>query len=257
MSDVNALTLPVGLILLFQFVPIPFFFLILSTSLLILVAKQELVNRQMCMKQNKSSVQGRSDTEVWNLFRSGNESAFEFIYQQYFDKLYNYGCQFTQDHPLVEDVLQELFIELKRRCSHLSETDNIQPYLYSAFRRKLIRSRNKLSRFKAQDRQQSFSIVSSVEEAIINKESEAEAKMKLDKGIKGLSERHREIIFLFFYENLSYEEIQQIQGFDNVKSARNLLYKALQSLRKKLSSLSILLLLCPSILKIYSFLKEM
>lgn len=216
------------------------------------------MNRQMCMKQDQSRGQGRSDTEVWNLFRSGSEAAFEFIYQQYFDKLYNYGCQFTQDHALVEDVLQELFMELRRRCSHLSETDNILPYLYSAFRRKLIRARNKQSRFKSMDQQQSFSIVSATaEEAIIDRETEAEARMKLKKGITGLSERHREIIFLFYYENLSYEEIQQIQGFDNIKSARNLLYKALQSLRKKLSSLPILLLLWPGFLKICIFLKKM
>jgi hypothetical protein len=91
------------------------------------------------MKKSQGNEQERSDLELWNLFRSGSEPAFEYIYQTYFDKLYNYGCQFTQDHGLVEDVLQELFLELKQRCRHLSETDNIQPYLYSAFRRKLIR----------------------------------------------------------------------------------------------------------------------
>ncbi|HKK80092.1 MAG TPA: sigma-70 family RNA polymerase sigma factor, partial [Phaeodactylibacter sp.] len=197
------------------------------------------------MKQTQGNEQERSDLELWNLFRSGSEPAFEYIYQAYFDKLYNYGCQFTQDHALVEDVLQELFIELKRRCKHLSATDNIQPYLYRAFRRKLIRYRDKQSRFKAIDQQQSFSIVSNIEERIIDKEAEAEKQLKLKEGIESLSERHREIIFLFYYENLSYEEIQQIQGFDNIKSARNLLYKALQSLRKKVHSLPIILLLWP------------
>lgn len=208
------------------------------------------------MKKSQGNEQDRSDLELWNRFRSGSEPAFEFIYQQYFDKLYNYGCQFTQDHALVEDVLQELFLELKRRCDNLSETDNILPYLYRAFRRKLIRYRNKQSRFKAFDQQRSFSVVANVEEFIVEKEAEAEKQLRLKKGIESLSERHREIIFLFYYENLSYEEIRQIQGFDNIKSARNLLYKALQSLRKKISPLSIFLLLSPVIFKIGRFSKE-
>lgn len=208
------------------------------------------------MKKSQGNEQERSDLELWNRFRSGSEPAFEFIYQQYFDKLYNYGCQFTQDHALVEDVLQELFLELKRRCAHLSETDNILPYLYSAFRRKLIRYRDKQSRFKAFDQQRSFSVVANVEASIIEEETEAEKRLRLQEGIANLSERHREIIFLFYYENLSYEEIRQIQDFDHIKSARNLLYKALQSLRKKIKPLSILLLLWPVILKTSRFIKE-
>lgn len=186
------------------------------------------------MKKNQSDMHGLPDAEVWNLFRHGSEAAFEFIYQTYFDKLYNYGCQFTKDHSLVEDVLQELFIELKRRCQNLSETNKILPYLYQAFRRKLIRQRAKQSRMITLDQQHSFAIVSNVEDLIIEEETKRVQQLKLKEGIKTLSERHREVIFLFFYENLSYEEIQKIQGFDNIKSARNLLYKALQSLRDKM-----------------------
>ena len=208
------------------------------------------------MKKNQSDIHGLPDAEVWNLFRHGSEAAFEFIYTKHFDKLYNYGCQFTKDHSLVEDVLQALFIELKRRSQHLSATDKIQPYLYQAFRRKLIRERAKQSRFKALDEQHSFSIVSNVEDFLIEEETKREQQLKVAQGIATLSERHREIIFLFFYENLSYEEIQKIQGFDNIKSARNLLYKALQVLRGKMALLSIVFFGWLSVSPIVQILKK-
>jgi len=188
------------------------------------------------MKERQGEERELSDLEVWNRFRSGSASAFAFIYQTYFDRLYNYGCQFTRDHALVEDVLQELFMELKRRAGHLSETNKIQPYLYSAFRRKLIRYRKQQSQFKDLDEKSSFSIVANVEESIIEQELSHEKRIRLKKGVESLSERHREIIFLFFYENLSYEEIREVQGFEHIKSARNLLYKALQALRAKMIS---------------------
>lgn len=186
------------------------------------------------MDKNKSDEQELSDFEIWNLFRSGSDSAFDYIYRKYFDKLYNYGCQFTKDKSLVEDTLQDLFVELKRRAAHLSQTDKILPYLYSAFRRKIIRFRGKLSRFKELDSESSFLTIEGSDELLIKNEEERGNQLRLQKAINELPENHREIIYLFYYENLSYEEIKQIQNFENVKSARNLLYKALKTLRKEI-----------------------
>jgi RNA polymerase sigma-70 factor (ECF subfamily) len=197
------------------------------------------------------------ESEIWDLFRLGDEFAFEYIYQKYFDGLYNYGRQFTRDHALVEDVLQELFIELKRRSEHLSPTNKIQPYLYSAFRRKIIRYRDKTSKFTELDVKHSFSITTNVEESLIEDERLRENRLRLQKAIENLSERHREIIFLFYYENLSYEEIREIQGFDQVKSARNLLYKALTALRKQILMLLILLGFWPFLLYEEIFVKKL
>lgn len=196
------------------------------------------------MNKNRSDEQELSDVEIWNLFRSGSDSAFDYIYAQYFDKLYNYGCQFTQDQSLVEDTIQDLFIELKLRCGHLSPTDKILPYLYSALRRKIIRFRTKQSRFKAFDSVNSFPTIAGVDESIIADEEDRENHLRLQKALNELPENYREIIYLFYYENLSYEEIRAIQGFTNIKSARNLLYKAVNSLRKRIKLFLLLLVFC-------------
>ena len=185
-----------------------------------------------------------SDSELWELFREGNLIAFELIYKDYFDKLYNYGLQFIKDETLVEDVIQDLFIDLKRRCNHLSQTDTILPYLYSAFRRKMIRARDKANKFQElEENSLSFQIDISIEDQLIDEEGKGQQKKSLANAMNQLSEKHREIIFLYYYENMSYEEIKEIQGFDNVKSARNLLYKAIQSLRVVIKFVSFLLLI--------------
>lgn len=194
------------------------------------------------MRNEKSGVQDVSDFEIWNLFRSGDDTAFQVIYHTYFDKLFNYGCHFTRDFTLVEDTLQDLFIDLKRRCSHLSETDKILPYLYSALRRKIIRVRDRQKKFEEHDPESSFTVVASIDESIIDNEQQRENQVKLQRALDALPENYREIIFLFYYENLGYEEIKEIQGFENVKSARNLLYKALNSLKKGMISIILFLI---------------
>lgn len=204
------------------------------------------------MNYNSDLNKELSELEIWNLFRSGSDSAFDFIYQKYFDKLYNYGCQFTRDHLLVEDTLQDLFIELNRRRAHLSETDTILPYLYSAFRRKIIRYRDKLSRFKELDVEHSFQVELGIEDSIIEDERRVEELQRLKNALKALPEKHREIIFLFYYENLTYEEIKEIQGFENIKSVRNLLYKALKSLKMGIKFILIVFFSLPAIKEIIS-----
>lgn len=174
------------------------------------------------------------DNEIWNRFRIGDEAAFEYLYTIYFDKLYNYGFQFTRNKELVEDSVQELFIELSRRRSFLSPVNNILPYLYSAYRRKIIRLRDKESKnvtLADQKTLHNFFMILSIEDEIVHKQIETEKLLRLRRGIEELPEKYREIIFYYFYENLSYEQIQEILGFENIKSVRNLLYKAIAMLK--------------------------
>ncbi|MEQ8239564.1 MAG: sigma-70 family RNA polymerase sigma factor, partial [Cyclobacteriaceae bacterium] len=102
----------------------------------------------------------------------------------------------------------------------------------NAFRRKIIRLRDKELKNQEFDVSKSFEITVSVEDEIITNDLEKEDLQKLQLAIQELSPKYREIIYHFYYENLSYTEIQEVLGFDNVKSVRNLLYKALKSLRK-------------------------
>ncbi len=183
-------------------------------------------------EMTKKDILNLQDSEIWDLFRDGSEVAFDHIYQVYFDRLYNYGCQFTPDHSLVEDAIQELFIELRRRSAHLSKTDKILPYLYSSFRRKIIRLRDKSLKNVEFDYSKNFNFSLSIEDVIVSRELEEEDLKKLRAGLEKLPEKYKEVIYHFYFENLSYNEIQEILGFDNIKSVRNLLYKSIKALRK-------------------------
>ena len=58
-----------------------------------------------------------------------------------------------------------------------------------------------------------------------------------------LSNRQKEIIYLKYYQNLSYEEVSEIMNI-NYQAARNLLYQAIKSLKNiLLHSLEVLVVL--------------
>ena len=183
-------------------------------------------------ESQKDSFGNLNDAEIWSLFLKGNEHAFHFIYQTNFDRLYNYGCQFTSDHMLVEDAIQEVFIDLHKRARFLSATDKILPYLFTAFRRKIIRMIERSRKHQTSEVDESFAFELSMEDEMIEKNLNESTMLRLKSSLEDLSPRYREIIYHFYYENLSYNEIQEILAFENIKSVRNLLYKALKALRK-------------------------
>ncbi len=181
-------------------------------------------------QRGEDSLEKLEDAQVWALFLKGNEASFRFIYERHFDSLYNYGCQFTGDQMIVEDAIQELFIELRKRASFLSHTDKIRPYLMKGLRRKLIRMLERSRKLHQSQGDETFQI--SVEEQIVLDDQGNERSEKLKSALNRLSPKHREAIYHFYYENLSYEEIQDILAFENVKSVRNLIYKAVKELKK-------------------------
>ena len=60
-------------------------------------------------------VEWKNESEIWEQFRNGSEQAIIFVYRTYSNKLFNYGCQFTAKREIVEDCIQDLFIDLINR----------------------------------------------------------------------------------------------------------------------------------------------
>ncbi len=75
-----------------------------------------------------------SDIDIWKAFKRGDEDAFLLIYNTYFIRLCAYGYKFSLDTHLVEDCVQDVFIEIIKRRKKLSDTDNIQFYLMRSVR---------------------------------------------------------------------------------------------------------------------------
>jgi len=54
----------------------------------------------------------KGDSELMNLVKSGDISAFETLYERYKIRLYNFILKFIGDEALAEDIFQEAFLRL-------------------------------------------------------------------------------------------------------------------------------------------------
>jgi RNA polymerase sigma factor (sigma-70 family) len=195
---------------------------------------------------SKYNYESLSDDKIWRKFKLGDEGAFVYIYEKYFDGLVIFSYQFTQDRELIKDTIQDLFIYLRDKRSNLSDTNSIKRYLYKSCRNNLIRSLKQMHvNEPLADLEKGFFLpTGSSEDNLINQQVLKTKERSLKNAIANLSVREREIIYLFYFENLDYQQIAELIGYQEVKSVRSLLYKAIKKLRK---------LITPFFLLFYSF----
>ncbi|MEO9853677.1 MAG: sigma-70 family RNA polymerase sigma factor [Reichenbachiella sp.] len=191
-------------------------------------------------QEGSSIFENKPDREIWTEFKKYNESAFIFIYSKYFKLLYQYASQFTHDKDLIKDAIQDLFIELRKGRTNLSATDSIKRYLFKSIRRKVLyyKGKQKSVQYSPEQDGYNFSFVFSHEHKLIEQQLNSEKVEKLNVALTHLTSRQKEVVYHFYYEGMSYEDISEVMELKNVKSARNLIYKALGELKEALKDLS-------------------
>lgn len=194
-----------------------------------------------------------NESLTWNRLRSGEQSALKEIYIEYFDKLINYGLRMSPHHELVEDSVQELFVEIWRLRENLSPTDSIKNYLICSFRRILI----KKLKVKKSDYSEEILLAetdSSADfvNAFIQGETQSEFEKKLFTAMENLSSRQKEAIYLKYQEGLEYDDICKAMDLQ-YQSVRNLISTGIQRLRDQLQNLILLASLIEYIFRDFYF----
>lgn len=181
--------------------------------------------------------------ELWHAFRQGDEAAFQQIYQLYARDLLNYGYKVTNDTPLIEDSIHDLFIELWQSRANLSDTNSIKFYLFRSLRNKITRVRSRDPFFQAStiDSVPTPSDDFVIEANLIEREELEQVYEQLRRSYALLTPRQQEALNLRFYQHFSNEEIAQIMGI-NYQSACRFIYSALKTLREVVRIFSVSLL---------------
>lgn len=175
----------------------------------------------------------QNESQVWFMFKNGDNKMFSAIYSAYSRKLYQYGLKFTPNRTLIEDSIQDLFFELLKNRKTIGTTDNILRYLLKSFRNKLFRLLKQEKRYdlKNDSGEFAFEIMSSFEHELILQESVDHRMMVFQKVFKDLTPRQKEAVYLKFTSGLDYEAVSEIMEM-SLESCRNLIWRAVKSLRE-------------------------
>lgn len=175
-------------------------------------------------------------TVVWTRFKEGDLNAFQMIYDGFFQNLYAYGSKLAPGQNVVDDCIQELFLELYTHRNNLKTPQNLEFYLLTALRRIIFHKIRKENRFKNLEDDQLRSFLFELEKDDYENEDFKQAKIDVVKSaLSELNTSQREMLYLKFYNDLSYAEIGELLGI-RPDSAKKQVYRIIERLRNDLSS---------------------
>lgn len=170
---------------------------------------------------------------LWQNFKLGSKAAFEEIFTLFHEDLYRYGSKMTKNGPLLDDVIQELFLELWQNKEQLADVISVKGYLFRALKFKLFREIKREGRLTPLADDWEEHAVFSHEAILLEEQTEFELKQRLIAHLEGLTKRQREALYLRFNSQLSYDEIALVMDI-SYQGVVNIVYKSIKFLREKM-----------------------
>ena len=153
----------------------------------------------------------KTDEEIAALVQKGDVESFGLLVERYEPRMLRYGRKFLADREDIRDLVQEAFIKAYINIKSFDVKKNFSPWLYRIAHNEFINAVKKKSRLPILffDLDVLWPQLSS--DLSANDEvGKQEIKDMLDGCLNKLDLKHREPLVLYFFEDMSYQEISEV-----------------------------------------------
>ncbi|NJD02230.1 MAG: RNA polymerase sigma factor [Ruminiclostridium sp.] len=172
-----------------------------------------------------------TDESIIELVLAGNTHMFSQLVDRHKDKIYGMALSFTGNNSDAQDVSQEIFIKAYKNLFRFNRKSKFSTWLYRVSYNVCIdwiRSNNKHGR--DLDLTGFDNILTDSRAGPEESFLEKEKRFILKKAIYDLKEKYRNILILFYFQALSYEETAEVLEIP-VKTVETQLYRARKQLK--------------------------
>jgi len=165
---------------------------------------------------------------LWLEVRRGDKRAFSTLFLKNYTHLYNYGRKLYNESEIVEDAIQDVFATIWQTRERLSSVTSVKAYLLISLRRRLLRMLQK-ERVEDPVGDNIKHIIPNIEfsgDEIMLDSRDKDMHKALAEVLNQLPNQKKEVIYLYFYSGMDYEEIAQIMEL-HIQTVRNYMSMAL------------------------------
>lgn len=167
--------------------------------------------------------------ELIKHLKKGDEKAYSYLIDLYYESLCHYARNLSRDHYLSEDIVQNVFIKIWDKRAILKTNFNIKKYLYKAVFNEFINQYRKDIAITALEKKY-------IEEVDLYLEKEDEQKLLelinlIKQQIELLPPKCKETFLLSRYEGLTYVEISKYLNV-SIKTVEDHMSRAYATLSK-------------------------
>ncbi len=142
-----------------------------------------------------------SDRDLMARVAEGDEAAFRALYDRFADRVYRYAYTLLRTKHLAEEVVQETMIAVWKGAAKYAGRSKPSTWIFGIARNQAYSLVRKESR---RERVPDVSLVEPDPAPAVQRQE------RVARALATLSDDHREVVFLTFYEGLSYPEIAAI-----------------------------------------------
>ncbi|MEO6725758.1 MAG: RNA polymerase sigma factor [Blastocatellia bacterium] len=187
----------------------------------------------------------RSDTDLLEMLRVGDESAFVALYRRRQSGIYRFALRMSGSESIAEDVTQEVFMHLMRGNGNFDATrGSIQSYLFGIARNQVLR---RIERERAyfpitQDDEDTSPAIANSKCLIATHDplgdlTRRETIDSVRQAVLALPAHYREVVVLCDLHEMSYQEAAEVLGCA-IGTVRSRLHRARAILVERLRALN-------------------
>lgn len=152
-----------------------------------------------------------TDEEIAKRVCRGDKEAFGVLIERYEDKLTRYIRRFTQVNDDVSDVLQVIFIKAYTNLQGFDTSRSFNSWIYRIAHNESVNHLKK----KGSEKVSFIDFDTMLPHLFADEETDTEVQKEetkriLESSLKNISPKYREVLILYYYDDLSYEEIAEV-----------------------------------------------
>lgn len=151
------------------------------------------------------------DEEVVLLVQNGNSNAYAEIMKRYEPKMKRYATRFFREKEEIIDLVQDVFIKVYTNIQSFDKTQRFSPWIYRIAHNEFV---NKIAwksirNFVHIDADEFLPQVLPAKEDVMRDAIKENEKSLMEKYLSELPDKYKTPIIMFYYEDMSYEEISE------------------------------------------------
>lgn len=150
-----------------------------------------------------------SDLALVRKIASGDQLAMKHVYDTHSGPLFHFVKNWLANPHEASDIVHDTMLEVWRRADRFQGRSSLKSWIFSIARNKAIDKNRKTSRMTYTDEIPEVVDIEASPAQALEMSQDAE---HLKKCVEALSPKHRRMIHLAFYEDLTYKEIAEIEA---------------------------------------------
>lgn len=161
--------------------------------------------------EEKAILNDQTDEEIVIEIKNGDKEKFGILINRYIDKLKRYATKFMQNRVDIEDLVQDVFIKAYQNIKDFDESRRFSPWIYRIAHNEFVNQIRKKITQKIMfiDFDTFFPHPEATEKTDRDTEKFFTENI-LEKYLNQLDDKYREVLVLYFYEEMDYKQIGEV-----------------------------------------------